>query len=148
MPRKAVSRHTRRAVRQRAHNRCEYCQHPDAYACAPFVCEHVIPRSRGSGDTLDELAWACPGCNGHKYDKTRAPDPETGRQTALFNPRRQRWPAHFKWNDDGLFIVGRTAIGRATVEALHLNRPELVQLRLALNALGEHPAGFRSGSGL
>jgi hypothetical protein len=32
-----------------------------------------------------------------------------------------------------------TAIGRATVEALQLNRQELVNLRRLLYAAGEHP---------
>jgi hypothetical protein len=138
MARKAIGRETRRCVRQRG-GRCEYCQHPDAYACTPFVCEHVIPRVRGAGHTYRELAWACAGCNSHKYDKTRAIDPETGRRTALFNPRRQKWSKHFRWSEDSLLIVGLTFTGRATVEALHLNRPELVNLRFALKAIGEHP---------
>jgi hypothetical protein len=32
-----------------------------------------------------------------------------------------------------------TPIGRAPVEALHLNRPGLVNLRRILHAAGEHP---------
>jgi hypothetical protein len=48
---------------------------------------------------MAELAWACPACNGHKYAKTRAPDPRTGRTVDLFNPRRQRWPRHFTWSE-------------------------------------------------
>ncbi len=36
-------------------------------------------------------------------------------------------------------IVGRTATGRATVEALYLNRFELLNLRRVLKAVGEHP---------
>ena len=139
MARDAISRAVRRQVRDRARNRCEFCQHPASYACAPFVCEHVLPRARGAGNTLPELAWACPGCNSHKYDKTHARDPQTGRRVALFNPRRQRWSGHFAWSRDFLFIRGRTATGRATVEALHLNRPELVNLRRALRTIGEHP---------
>jgi hypothetical protein len=39
-----------------------------------------------------------------------------------------------------MLIIGRTATGRATVEALHLNRPELVNLRRVLRAAGEHPS--------
>jgi hypothetical protein len=101
------------------------------------VCEHVIPRVLGAGHTLHELAWACAGCNSHKYDKTRAPDTKTGRQTLLFNPRRQQWAKHFAWSEDGLLMVGLTPTGRATVEALHLNRPELVNLRRALKMIGE-----------
>ena len=40
---------------------------------------------------------------------------------ALFNPRLQNWFEHFAWSEDGLRIQGRTAIGRATVDALHLS---------------------------
>jgi hypothetical protein len=86
-----------------------------------------------------ELAWACPACNGHKYAKTHVPDPQTGRSAPLFNPRRQRWSRHFAWGPDCLLVEGRTATGRATVAALHLNGPALVRLRRALGAVGEHP---------
>ncbi|MBW3540120.1 MAG: HNH endonuclease [Planctomycetes bacterium] len=139
MARKAIGRQTRQRVRKRAGGRCEYCRHPDSFACSPFACEHVIPRARGAGDAFNELAWACAGCNSHKYDKVRSPDPESGRQTPLFNPRRQRWSDHFRWSDDGLLISGQTPTGRATVAALHLNRPELIHLRSALISVGEHP---------
>src|SRR5262245_61976052 len=134
-----IGRRLRRMVRERANGRCEYCLHPDAFASGPFVCEHVVPRVRGAGNSFAELAWSCAGCNSHKYDKILSPDPDTGRMTPLFNPRRQKWLAHFTWSPDGLLIVGRTATGRATVEALHLNRPELVNLRHALKTVGNHP---------
>lgn len=137
--RRAIPRALRRRVRDRADDRCEYCRHPAAYSCAPFVCEHVRPRVRGSGDTLAELAWSCPACNSHKYDKISARDPQTGHVVPLFNPRRQNWDAHFAWSDDFLLIYGRTATGRATVEALCLNRLELANLRRALLAVGDHP---------
>jgi hypothetical protein len=58
----------------------------------------------------------------------------------LFNPRRQLWKQHFSWSEDFLQIIGRTPTGRATVEALHLNRPELVNLRRALLLIDEHPS--------
>jgi hypothetical protein len=90
-----------------------------------------------------ELAWACPACNGHKYAKTHARDLQTKRVVGLFNPRRQRWTRHFAWSEDWLLLYGRTATGRVTVAALHLNRPELINLRRALRALGVHPPGVK-----
>jgi hypothetical protein len=39
----------------------------------------------------------------------------------IFNPRRQSWEAHFRWSPDCRTIIGRTPVGRATVEALALN---------------------------
>ncbi|MGH7193966.1 MAG: HNH endonuclease [Candidatus Saccharimonadales bacterium] len=137
--RRAIPRALRRRVRDRADNRCEYCLHPAAFSCAPFVCEHVRPHASGSGDTFAELAGACPACNSHKYDKIRAADPKTGRVVPLFDPRGQNWLRHFAWSVDFLIVRGRTATGRATVECLNLNRHELVNLRRALLAIGEHP---------
>lgn len=139
MTRETISRAIRRQVRDRAGNRCEYCRHPANFSCAPFVCEHVMPRVRGAGSSASELAWACPACNGHKYAKTHAPDPQTGHSVPLFNPRRQRWARHFVWSRDFLLIEGRTATGRATVATLHLNCSALINLRGALRAVGEHP---------
>ena len=66
-------------------------------------------------------------------------DPETGDLVCLFDPRRQVWAEHFAWSDDGTHIVGRTACGRATVRALHLNRPVLVAARHVWVAVGWHP---------
>lgn len=139
MEREPISRAVRRQVRDRAHDRCEYCRYPASFSCAPFVCEHILSRVRGAGNTPAELAWACPACNGHKYAKTHATDPQTGKFVPLFNPRRQRWARHFAWSSDHLRVEGRTASGRATVLALHLNSPALINLRRALLALGEHP---------
>jgi hypothetical protein len=141
MPRKAVPRELRLRIQDRAQGRCEYCQHSDRFACAPFACEHVVPKAAGAGDSFDQLAWACPACNGHKHAKTHGRDPRNGRRTRLFNPRRQAWKRHFRWLEGGLLMQGRTAAGRATVEALRLNRDELANLRLALGGLGEHPLG-------
>ena len=153
MERRRIPRTVRQQVRTRARDRCEYCRHPASYSSAPFVCDHVLPRVRGAGNTLSELAWSCPGCHSHKYDKIRAPDPQTGRTISLFNPRRQSWVRHFAWSDDLMRIIGRTATGRATVEALRLNRPELINLRQALlfgpvshqARHGQSPHGHRPG---
>ncbi|NOT59341.1 MAG: HNH endonuclease [Acidobacteria bacterium] len=139
MRRKAIPRHLRRLVRQRAHCRCEYCQHPDAYSSAPYACDHPLPHVGGAGDSLDDLAWSCPACNGHKASKTHAPDPKTKRLVPLFNPRLQKWSRHFAWSEDSRFVVGLTATGRATVEALCLNSEELVNLREVLIFAGKHP---------
>jgi hypothetical protein len=134
MARKAIPRAVRRKVRDRADDCCEYCRHPARFSRAPFVCEHVVPRVRGAGNRPADLAWACPACNSHKDAKTHARDPQTGRSVLLFNPRRQRWSRHFAPGPGFLLVEGRTATGRATVAALHLNAPALVNLRRALCA--------------
>ena len=57
-------------------------------------------------------------------------DPLTKGLTRLFNPRRHRWDRHFRLA--GAILVGRTAIGRTTVEVLAMNEPERVALRQEL----------------
>ena len=125
-------------IAERAQWRCEYCLSPATYSTQPFEIDHIIPRSKNGMTTPENLAFSC-GCNSYKSDKIHARDPQTGRIASLFHPRRQRWSQHFAWSVDSLHIFGRTAIGRATVEALQLNRPELINLRRILRTVGEHP---------
>ncbi|MBI1878609.1 MAG: HNH endonuclease [Chloroflexi bacterium] len=139
MPDRRVTAAQRRAVFARARGCCEYCQSQARFATQSFAAEHIIPRYAGGETTLDNLALACFGCNSHKYTKTHALDPITGSEVPLFHPRRHEWFEHFAWNDDFTQIVGQTPIGRATIEALRLNRSELVNLRRVLRSVGEHP---------
>jgi hypothetical protein len=48
----------------------------------------------------------------------------------LFNPRKDRWSDHFEW--DGPYLVGKTDIGKVTVDVLAINLPYRVTLRAAL----------------
>jgi hypothetical protein len=129
----------RRDVERRAKGCCEYCQSPAKYATQTFSLDHIVPRSQGGKVSLDNLALACQGCNNHKYNKTQSRDPLTDQRVDLFHPRQQRWRDHFTWDERFELVIGLTATGRATVEALKLNRPELVNLRRLLYAAGEHP---------
>jgi len=136
----ANRRHSLRAlVAKRAGDRCEYCRSPAAFAHQSFSLEHVRPRSRKGKRTLRNLAFACQGCNNHKYTQTSAIDPITGDSEPLFHPRRQNWSGHFAWTDDGTQMLGLTPVGRATIAALKLNRDALVNLRRVLVEAGEHP---------
>lgn len=134
-----VTAEQRRFVIIRAKERCEYCYSQVKFATQSFSVEHITPRYKGGKTTLDNLALSCQGCNNHKYTKTEALDPVTKQTVLLFHPRQQVWREHFAWNDGFTLIVGLTPTGRATVEALQLNRSGLVNLRRALFALGEHP---------
>lgn len=129
----------RRTVIARSQGICEYCRSRADHSAGVFTVEHIVPISRGGSDTLDNLALACSGCNGHKYDKVEALDPTTKQVVPLFHPRRQEWNGHFEWSEDYSEIIGNTATGRATVSALRMNRSGLVNLRRALYILGKHP---------
>lgn len=131
----------RQEVAQRAKNRCEYCRCPDAFSPDSFTVDHIKPRKLGGVTIADNLAWACSGCNGRKYIRTVYPDPQTGEEVALFNPRKHNWTEHFHWNEDFTQLIGQTPCGRATIEALALNRPGVVNLRGLLVLAGLHPPG-------
>jgi len=46
---------------------------------------------------------------------------------------------HFAWDDEYTKLTGLIPVGRATVEALRLNRNGLVNMRRVLYCVGEHP---------
>lgn len=139
MARRHISEALREAVAQRAGHRCEYCRSQERYSVHSFSIDHVVPISRGGATVFANLAFACSGCNSHKHTKTTARDPVTLLTVGLFDPRTQEWADHFAWNDDYSLIIGLSAVGRATVEALDLNRATLVNLRQALHELRLHP---------
>ena len=126
-------------VRERARGFCEYCRIEESFTGHEFTLDHVAPQSRGGATTLNNLAYACIGCNVRKSKKTHAPDPIGGEIAALFNPRLQRWTDHFCWSADTSLILGLTPTGRATVRALALNRPSLIAYRIVMLRNGIHP---------
>jgi hypothetical protein len=85
----------------------------------------------------ETLPWSCHHDNDHKGPNLSGIDPETGKVVRLFNPRRQRWSRHFRFEGPG--IVGRTQCGRATVGVLALNARDRVELRSELIAAGLFP---------
>jgi hypothetical protein len=101
--------------------------------------DHIFPEALG-GPTEEENLWlACARCNEYNGDLTETQDPLTGDTAPLFNPRTQRWSDHFAWEAEGTQVVGLTPIGRATVAALKLNRPALVEACQFWVIAGVHP---------
>jgi hypothetical protein len=88
---------------------------------------------------FENLCFACPSCNRHKSDRQTVIDPESGEAVALFHPQIQVWTEHFAWSERGREMRGLTAVGRATIVALQMNRPALVRARAMWIKLGEHP---------
>lgn len=139
MPESRVTAQQKKAVAERANGCCEYCRSQVRFAIQSFSIEHIIPRSQGGETVMDNLALSCQGCNNHKYNKTEGCDPVSGDLVPLYHPRNQQWSNHFVWNDDFTLIIGLTPTGRATVEALQINREGVVNLRRVLYTLGQHP---------
>ncbi|PYT03387.1 MAG: restriction endonuclease [Acidobacteria bacterium] len=118
----------RARVRERAGQRCEYCQlHQDDSPLAVLHVEHILPRAHGGTDDLANLALACIDCNLHKGPNLTGIDPQTNEVTELFHPRRHRWEDHFTWR--GIYVVGKTSIGRTTIGVLDMNSEDQLALR-------------------
>jgi hypothetical protein len=134
-----LSANLRRAVRLRAHERCEYCQSSTLLTGEELTIDHIIPRARGGTDDLCNLCACCFWCNSYKRAVTVARDSRTGDAVPLFDPRRDEWSDHFRWSPNGTRIIGRTAVGRATVISLRLNRTTLVRARKVWVGTELHP---------
>jgi hypothetical protein len=116
-----------RLVKQRAGGRCEYCLLPQAASRAPFEIDHIRSRKHRGASVAGNLALSCVYCNGYKGPNLSGVDPETGKVTGLFHPRRHKWSYHFRY--EGGVLVGRTAIGRTTIDVLRINLPNLAAIR-------------------
>ena len=121
---------TRRLVRDRAGNRCEYCRLPQEYYDLTFHIEHVVATQHRQDDSPENLALACDRCNLHKGTNLTSIDPEGGEIVELFNPRSNRWEDHFDLI--GSEIVGSTACGRTTVSLFKMNSERRLLLRRQL----------------
>jgi 5-methylcytosine-specific restriction endonuclease McrA len=129
MSKKQIPLSLRRRVEQTAQHRCGYCLRTEEIMGMPMEIEHIIPEVAGGATTEENLWLACRRCNQFKGAQTHALDPMTGRRVRLFNPRKQKWKRHFKWSADGTEIIGKTAVGRATVVALKMNHPVSIRAR-------------------
>jgi hypothetical protein len=98
-----------------------YCRVPQRALPYRLEVEHLRPISLGGGDELANLWLSCHKCNKFRSNRILGQDPLTQQEMRLFNPRNDEWNHHFRWQHGGLYIVGQTPIGRATVDALQLN---------------------------
>ncbi len=112
---------TKRIVRQRAQDKCEYCRSPERISTARFTIDHVQPRSLGGSDDSENLALACSRCNQRRYNFIVGRDLESAAIVSLFNPRLHNWADHFIWTADGTRIVELTPMGHATCDRLDMN---------------------------
>jgi hypothetical protein len=129
----------KRLVREQFGNRCAYCRTAEDLTATHFETEHISPRSAGGETVIANLCLSCPMCNRFKSDSTSAIDPLNATSVPLFHPQLQLWREHFTWIDDGTELIGLSPIARATVAALHMNRPAMVRVRRMWVAMGVHP---------
>ena len=131
-----MDRALRELVRRRARRCCEYCRMSQEYDDTTFEIDHIIARKHDGPTALSNLALCCFHDNSHKGSNIAGRDPKTRTLTPLFNPRRQQWSRHFRWQGP---YVGRTPVGRVTVALLNINDPFRVEVREGLIAEGLFP---------
>ena len=110
---------------------------PSDFYRAPYQIDHIVAEKHGGRTVLANLALACYHCNLNKGPNIAGKDPATRRTTRLFHPRRDRWDEHFRWQ--AAKLVGRTAVGRTTIQVLDINHPAYVLVRQALIDAGLFP---------
>lgn len=126
-------------VAEQARHQCGYCQTQEVVSGIRLTVEHLSPKALGGTDEIDNLWLSCRTCNEAKGVLTNAFDPETQQTVPLFNPRTQLWHEHFFWDQDSTHIIGKTAVGRATVHVLDLNNELRVMSRAIWVEAGFHP---------
>jgi hypothetical protein len=94
---------------------------------------------RQTGSMTINFLTVLPSCGGRKGARQAVSNPETGESVLLYHPRHQAWTEHFAWSDDSTRLVGLTPVGRTTMEALHINRPQMTRLRGLWITLGLFP---------
>ncbi len=123
-------------VSQRASGRCEYCRIHEPDAAFAHEADHVISRQHGGSDEFGNLAFACLFCNRCKGTNVGSIGP-SGKLVRLYNPRTDRWDAHFQL--EGSVIQPSTPEGAATARLLRFNDRERVIERDLLQRLGRYP---------
>ncbi|MFM7470241.1 MAG: HNH endonuclease [Nodosilinea sp. LVE1205-7] len=79
---------TRRNLLQRDNHTCQYC----GYDGEGLTLDHVIPRSRGGGDSWENMVTACVHCNVRKGNRT----PKEAGMPLTSQPRKPHSSLYFE----------------------------------------------------
>src|SRR5260370_116622 len=90
-----MAKSRRQQVRERARDRCEYCQLPQACTMLPHELDHIRSKKHHGPTTVQNLCWACAGCNSSKGSNIPGYAHATVHLVSLFNPRQEHLNEHF-----------------------------------------------------
>lgn len=122
----AVTADVRAALRAAFGGRCGHCGVAESSVGGELEVDHFHPQAAGGSDDAKNLVYACTGCNRFKGDYACAPDaPESLR---LLQPGVDDLTTHIFEQPHG-DLVGLSARGWFHIQRLHLNRPQLVEMR-------------------
>jgi hypothetical protein len=100
--------------------------------------DHIISIKHGGKTKAENLAYACPICNGNKgSDLGTILDQQSDKIVRFFNPRKDNWFEHFEV-DNG-FLLAKSDIGASTIKIFDFNREQDILYRQKLMAIGLYP---------
>jgi uncharacterized protein (TIGR02646 family) len=119
-------------LRQDFDYRCVYCDIHEAEwgGCRHFQVEHFRPKRLYPWLQAEytNLLYACDVCNCYKGDDWPSSDP-TPHIRGYLDPCQYDYEQYFTVQEDGT-LEGKVLAARYMIEALHLNRKQLKQLRV------------------
>lgn len=122
-----ITTETRAAVRAAYQQRCGYCGVFEVLAGGELEVDHFKPLAHGGDDATRNLVYCCPACNRFKSNYWPAADaPESFH---LLHPGQDDFSAHIVESINGR-LAGLTSRGWFHIRWLHLNRAQLVEMRL------------------
>ena len=132
-----IPENIRQSVALRADYRCEYCHiHRDDLFFI-YQIDHIISLKHDGLTEIDNLAFACSLCNQNKGPNLGTYLSGSKRLVRLFNPRQDKWFAHFEVQNGE--ILPKTRIGAATIKVLDMNNIDRIILRQGLMEIGRYP---------
>ena len=135
----SISSELREQIEKRDKKCCQYCLTTEDNCGLRMHIDHIVPVSVGGNTTPENLCLACFSCNVYKSAKQTWKDPKSQKIVPLFHPLHQNWNEHFGWDESKTKIIGLSSCGRATIEALKMNNPTVVNARKRWVSAGWHP---------
>jgi hypothetical protein len=117
-------------VRRRYHRCCGYCGVSETETGGELTVDHYQPVSAGGDDRDDNLIYACFRCNTYKGDFYPSPD-DSRAGNRILHPLLDSVASHVGENPQTGLLEPLTPSGRFHILLLRLNRPQLVEPRLA-----------------
>ncbi|WP_210456371.1 HNH endonuclease [Pantoea ananatis] len=121
----SINKKLKNELYQKFNGKCAYC---GVHVTSPSI-DHFVPKylSKDLSVDINNLIMSCATCNAHKSNQF--PESEDG-EPLLLHPIFDNWKDHIIELDNG-YLQGITHQGEATIETLRLNRPNLVEIRVA-----------------
>jgi HNH endonuclease len=122
-------------VRQRFGHRCGCCGVSEIDAGGDLTIDHYHPVTAGGDDSDDNLIYCCFKCNQYKGEFVPS-QPELAHGRRILHPLRDPVALHVREIEETGLLEPLSETGRFHITLLQLNRPALVQHRLAHRLVG------------